>query len=93
MSRRCRAGDEKYPDIGIQGLREVLAARAGVMTAPPEIMEGIFRGEAELTPEFVGDEAVEPRAFVHFVKVRQCLSGKKFLAVLVIDGGTLDVVE
>ena len=91
---RCGAGDEEHPDIGVEGLGEILAAGAGVVAAPTEIVERVLRREAELTPELVGDKPVEPGALVHFVEVGKRLSREKLLAGhLVINGGTLDVVE
>ena len=91
---RCGAGDEEHPDVGVEGLGEILAAGTRVVAAPPEIVKRVLGREAELAPEPVGDESVEAGALVHFVEVGKRLAGEEFLAGhLVINGGTLDVVE
>ncbi len=94
VGRRCGTGDEEHPDIGVERLGEILAAGAGVVAAPTQIMERILGSEAELAPELVGDESVEAGALVHLVEVGKRFACTEFRAgLLVINGGTLNVVE
>jgi hypothetical protein len=64
------------------------------MLAPAEIVQRVFGREAELAPEFVGEEAIEAGAFVDFVEVRQSFAFEKdFSGPRVFDGRAIDVVE
>src|SRR5258708_2284624 len=77
------AADEEDPDV--------VAIK---VSAPAEVVERIFGGEAELAPETIGDEAVETGAFVDFVEMEQGFAGEEdALSIGAVDGWAVDVVE
>src|SRR5262245_25113388 len=64
MSRWCRARDLKNPD-------EFLMPVPAIRLAVADIVQGGLRIVAQLGPDAVGRQGVEPGAFVHFIKMRQ----------------------
>ena len=44
------------------------------MLAPAQIVERVFRRKTQLAPEAIGDEAIQPGAFIHFVEMRHGLA-------------------
>ena len=66
MRRRRRAGDLEDPD-----------ELAVVVLALAEVVQRVLRSEAELAPDAVGHQAIQPRALVHLVEVRQRLPSYK----------------
>ncbi len=99
VGRRCSAADEQHPDVFRRGRRK--SSRSGTLTSsatnkitPAEVVEGVFGGETELAPEFVGHEAVEAGAFIDFVEMRQCFTFKEHaLAIGAAHGRAVGVVE
>src|SRR4051812_27070660 len=87
MIRRRRARNEKNPDVIVESV-------ASVVTAPAQIVQGILRREAKLTPELISNQTIKSGAFINFVEMRKRFAGVEFLGcALAIHRWPQDVVQ
>ena len=96
MFGRSAAADFEDPDVIVDfGILAIdVFTGTGVMATPAKIVQGVFRVESQLPPQFVGDQAVEAGAFVDFIEMRHGLAGKKFTLVhRRLHRRAIDIVE
>jgi len=87
MSWWGRARDEEDPDV-------IVYAVALIMLAPANIVQRILRGETQLAPKTIGNQAIQAGTLIHLVKMRQRLIGIEDGAGLcAFHGRTVNVVE
>src|SRR5688572_8858093 len=70
MRGGCSSRDQENPHI-------IIHAIASVMLAPAQVVEGILWRKSQFTPKLVGNESIQPGAFIDFVEMGQCLTGEQ----------------
>ena len=84
---RRAARDEEDPHV-------VVNAVSPVVFAPAEVVQGVFRRLTQSAPDPVGDQAVEARAFIHFIEMREGFACVEHATVATrFDRGPVHVVE
>ncbi len=87
MGWGCGAADEEDPDVVANGF-------GLVPVAPAEIVQRVFDRLAHRLVQAISEQAVQPRALIHFVEVRQRLTFvQNAAAVATGNGGAVGVVE
>ena len=87
MCGRRAARDEEDPYV-------VVNAISPVVFAPAQVVQGVFGGLSQRFPDAIGDQAVEARAFIDFVEMRECLAFVEDLTIgACFDWGAIYVVE
>ena len=84
---RRAARDEEDPYV-------VVNAISPVVFAPAQVVQGVFGWLFQRFPDAIGDQAVEARAFIDFVEMRECLAFVEDLTIgACCDRGAIYVVE
>src|SRR5262245_10528904 len=61
MRRRCRTTDEQHPD-------KIIHPIFAIMLSPTQIVQSRLRRKTKMTPQAIGQQCIQPSAFIDFVE-------------------------